>query len=186
MRSLSWTIPSWKRHTPTQRPDLHALGPQPGPLYQGPKLREPALPGRGTGPANCHRTHRKNGSRLGRQSAENQGQEHIHQERVPAGHDARGSTACGLPLPAADSWYASAENLNAALDLGHDFVMALESSRTAALSEAARAAGQFHAVSTLVFPDEQPLRAFCGLSSQRYSSPDKSLRTRTVRRACHT
>ena len=58
----------------------------------------------------------------------------------------------------ADSWYASAENLNAVLALGHDFVMALESSRTVALSEAARAAGQFHALDTLVFPDEQPLR----------------------------
>lgn len=60
----------------------------------------------------------------------------------------------------ADSWYASAENLNAVLDLGHGFVMALESSRTVALSEAARAAGQFHAVDTLAFPDEQPLRVF--------------------------
>ena len=60
----------------------------------------------------------------------------------------------------ADSWYASAENLNAVLDLGHGFVMALESSRTVALSEAARAAGQFHALDTLAFPDEQPLRVF--------------------------
>ena len=58
----------------------------------------------------------------------------------------------------ANSWYASAENLNAVLDLGHDFVMALESSRTVALSEAARAAGQFQAVDTLAFPDEQLLR----------------------------
>lgn len=60
----------------------------------------------------------------------------------------------------ADSWYASAENLNAVLALGHHFLMALESSRTVALSEAARAAGQFQAVDTLVFPDEQPLRVF--------------------------
>ena len=58
----------------------------------------------------------------------------------------------------ADSWYASAENLNAVLALGHHFVVALESSRTVALSEAERAQGQFQAVDTLAFPDEQPLR----------------------------
>ena len=60
----------------------------------------------------------------------------------------------------ADSWYASADNLNAVLDLGHDFVMALESSRTVALNEAERTQGRFQAVDTLVFPDEQPLRVF--------------------------
>nr|WP_162549922.1 transposase [Hymenobacter nivis] len=60
----------------------------------------------------------------------------------------------------ADSWYASAENLNAVLELGHGFVMALESSRTVALSEGARAQGQFHAVDTPAFPAEQPLRVF--------------------------
>ena len=55
-------------------------------------------------------------------------------------------------------WYASAENLNAVLDLGHHFVVALESSRTVALSEAARAQGRFQALDALAFPDEQPLR----------------------------
>jgi len=60
----------------------------------------------------------------------------------------------------ADSWYASAENMNAVLDLGHDFVMALESSRTVALSEAERAQGRFQAVDALLFPDEQPLRVW--------------------------
>ena len=60
----------------------------------------------------------------------------------------------------ADSWYASAENLNAVLDLGHHFVGALESSRTVARSEAERAQGRFQAFDTLPFPDEQPLRAF--------------------------
>ena len=60
----------------------------------------------------------------------------------------------------ADSWYASAENLNAVRDLGHDFVMALESSRTVALSEAERAQGRFQAVDALLFPDEQPLRVW--------------------------
>ena len=60
----------------------------------------------------------------------------------------------------ADSWYASAENMNTVLELGHDFVLALESSRTVALSEAARAQGQFQALDTLAFPDGQPLRVF--------------------------
>ena len=60
----------------------------------------------------------------------------------------------------ADSWYASAENMNAVLKLGHDFVLALESSRTVALNEAGRAQGQFRALDTLAFPDEQPLRVW--------------------------
>ena len=62
--------------------------------------------------------------------------------------------------PLADSWYASAENLNAVLALGHGFVMALESSRTVARSEADRQQGRFQALDTLVFPDEQPLRVW--------------------------
>ena len=48
--------------------------------------------------------------------------------------------------------------MNAVLDLGHDFVMALGSSRTVALSEPERAQGRFQAVDALLFPDEQPLR----------------------------
>lgn len=60
----------------------------------------------------------------------------------------------------ADSWYASAENMRLVRALGHHFIFALESSRTVALSEAARAQGQFQAVQTLAFPDEQPLRVF--------------------------
>ena len=39
----------------------------------------------------------------------------------------------------ADSWYASAENMNLVRALGHHFVFALESSRTVALSAADRA-----------------------------------------------
>jgi len=58
----------------------------------------------------------------------------------------------------ADSGYASAENRTLVRALGHDFLFALESSRTVALSAEARAAGQFQAVQTLVFPDKQPLR----------------------------
>jgi hypothetical protein len=60
----------------------------------------------------------------------------------------------------ADSWYASAENMCLVRALGHDFIFALESSRTVALSAEARAAGQFHAVQTLAFPDKQPLRVY--------------------------
>lgn len=60
----------------------------------------------------------------------------------------------------ADSWYASAENMNTVRELGHHFVLALESSRTVALSEEGRAAGQFQALDTLAFPDEQPLRVW--------------------------
>jgi hypothetical protein len=60
----------------------------------------------------------------------------------------------------ADSWYASAENMTLVRALGHHFVFALESSRTVAVSEAARAAGQFQAVQTLVFPDTQPVRVY--------------------------
>jgi len=60
----------------------------------------------------------------------------------------------------ADSWYASAENMTLVRALGHHFIFALESSRTVALNEAARAAGRFQAVQTLVFPDTQPLRVY--------------------------
>ena len=49
-------------------------------------------------------------------------------------------------------------NLVRALD--HHFLFALESSRTVALSAEARAKGQFQAVQTLAFPDEQPLRVY--------------------------
>ena len=60
----------------------------------------------------------------------------------------------------ADSWYASAENLHTVLDLGHAFIMALESSRTVALSEKGRKNGLFQALDTLSFPDGQPLRVW--------------------------
>ncbi|NVO85086.1 hypothetical protein HW556_09350 [Hymenobacter sp. P5252] len=41
--------------------------------------------------------------------------------------------------------------------LGHYFIFALESSRTVALSEGARAQGKLQAVQTLVFPNAQSL-----------------------------
>jgi hypothetical protein len=60
----------------------------------------------------------------------------------------------------ADSWYASAENMNLVRALGHHFVFALESSRTVALSDADRAQGRFQSVQSLVFADTQPLRVY--------------------------
>lgn len=66
----------------------------------------------------------------------------------------------------ADRWYASAENMQLVQALGHHFIFALESSRTVALSEAARAKGQFQAVQTLVFADAQPLRVYLRAVSQ--------------------
>ena len=60
----------------------------------------------------------------------------------------------------ADNWYASAENMTLVRALGHHFVFALESSRTVALSAAARAAGQFQSVQSLVFPATQPVRVY--------------------------
>jgi hypothetical protein len=60
----------------------------------------------------------------------------------------------------ADSWYASAESMTLVRALGHHFVFALESSRTVALSEAARAQGQLQPVQSLVFPDAYPLRVY--------------------------
>ena len=60
----------------------------------------------------------------------------------------------------ADSWYASAENMNQVRALGHDFIFALPTSRTVALSEVRRGNGQFQALDTLVFPEGQPLRVW--------------------------
>jgi hypothetical protein len=63
----------------------------------------------------------------------------------------------------ADSWYASAENMNQVRELGHDFIFALPTSPTsptAARSEVARGNGEFQALDTLAFPEEQPLRVW--------------------------
>jgi hypothetical protein len=60
----------------------------------------------------------------------------------------------------ADSWYASAENMPLVRALGHQFIFALESSRSVALSEADRAQGRFQPVQSLVFADTQPVRVF--------------------------
>lgn len=60
----------------------------------------------------------------------------------------------------ADSWYASAENRNQVRELGHEFIFALPTSRTVALSAVGRGNGEFQALDTLAFPDGQPLRVW--------------------------
>jgi hypothetical protein len=60
----------------------------------------------------------------------------------------------------ADNWYASAENMQAVLDLEHDFIFALESSRTVALSEQGRHKGQFFSLDSLGFPDKRVLKVY--------------------------
>ena len=60
----------------------------------------------------------------------------------------------------ADSWYASAENMNQVRELGHEFILALPTSRSVALSEVGRGNGKFQALDTLAFSDRQPLRVW--------------------------
>lgn len=60
----------------------------------------------------------------------------------------------------ADSWYASADNMNYVLSLKHHFLFALEASRTVALSEVARSQGQFQALDALTFPDKTVLTVY--------------------------
>ena len=60
----------------------------------------------------------------------------------------------------ADSWYASAENMNQVRALNHAFIFALPTSRTVALSEVDRGNGEFQALDTLAFPERQPLRVW--------------------------
>jgi hypothetical protein len=60
----------------------------------------------------------------------------------------------------ADSWYASAENINHVIGLDHHFVFALEASRTVALSEQERKQGKFQSLDALVFPDKAPLKVY--------------------------
>ncbi len=60
----------------------------------------------------------------------------------------------------ADSWYSSADNMNTVLGLNQDFIFALESSRTVALSEEDRKTGQFYRVDELTFPDKTAVRVY--------------------------
>jgi len=59
-----------------------------------------------------------------------------------------------------DNWYASAENMQTALNLKHDFIFSLESSRTVALSEKQRQAGVFSSLDSLDFPDKKALKVY--------------------------
>ena len=60
----------------------------------------------------------------------------------------------------ADSWYASAENMNFVLGLDHHFIFALESSRTIAFSQDGQKQGQFQPLDALTFPDKMPLQLY--------------------------
>ena len=59
-----------------------------------------------------------------------------------------------------DTWYSSTENMNYVLGLKHHFIFALETSRTAACSEAERQQGKFVRLDALAFVDQVPLRVF--------------------------
>jgi hypothetical protein len=60
-----------------------------------------------------------------------------------------------------DSWYASAENMTFIMKtLGRDFVFAVESSRTVALSMQQRAAGEFMRLDALDFSDNKPKQVY--------------------------
>ena len=50
--------------------------------------------------------------------------------------------------------------MNLVRELGHHFIFALPTSRTVALSEAARAKSSSQALATVAFPDGQPLRVW--------------------------
>ncbi len=59
----------------------------------------------------------------------------------------------------ADSWFSSAETMNfLAKDLSKHYIMAVESSRTVALSEREKFNGQFHRLDELSYPEDGCLR----------------------------
>ena len=61
----------------------------------------------------------------------------------------------------ADSWFSSKENLSFShKDLNKEFIIALKSNRTAALSHAAKLQGSFHRIDTLDLPEGQPVRGW--------------------------
>ena len=85
----------------------------------------------------------------------------------------------------ADSWYASAENMNQVRDLGHEFIFVLPTSRTVALSEVGAAMGNFRPLIRWLSRMGSPCASGCGASRRRCSWSGKSLQTRTVRRASY-
>jgi hypothetical protein len=61
----------------------------------------------------------------------------------------------------ADSWFSSKENLSFIHNgLGKEFITALKSNRTAALSYEAKLQGGFHRIDTLDLPEGQPVRGW--------------------------
>ena len=61
----------------------------------------------------------------------------------------------------ADSWFSSKENLSFIHQgLGKEFIIALKSNRTAALSYEAKLQGGFHRIDTLDLPEGQPVRGW--------------------------
>ena len=61
----------------------------------------------------------------------------------------------------ADSWFSSKENLGFIPNgWGKEFIIALKSNRTAALSHAAKLQGGFHRIDTLGLPEDQPVRGW--------------------------
>lgn len=60
----------------------------------------------------------------------------------------------------AGNWYSSAENMQAVLNSKHDFIFALESSRTVALSEQGRQKGQFFSLDSLDFSAKKVLEVY--------------------------
>ena len=61
----------------------------------------------------------------------------------------------------ADSWFSSQENLSFIRNsLGKEFIIALKSNRTAALSYEAKLQGGFHRIDTLDLPEGQPVRGW--------------------------
>ena len=61
----------------------------------------------------------------------------------------------------ADSWFSSKENLSFIhTGLGKEFIIALKSNRTAALSYEAKLQGGFHRIDTLDLPEGQPVRGW--------------------------
>ena len=60
-----------------------------------------------------------------------------------------------------DIWFASAENMRfVKLDLRKDFIMGLKENRKVALSEEAKARGQYQCISELALPEDAPVTIF--------------------------
>ena len=78
----------------------------------------------------------------------------------------------------ADSWFSSRENMSFIHDkLGKEFIIALKSNRTAALSYEAKLQGGFQRIDTLELPEGQPVRGWLRGLNFRFCCFAGSLRT---------